>query len=137
MSVANIITQLAAIEGAILGIKKAWDKAPESLSELPCFVNFPVSGEYIRDPMRRVVRHTIRAQLYVVRSDLLSAEATLRPFLEQVMDALDADLDLGASCDYHRITRYEYGALMYGGVGYLGMSFDLEVSEFTSKVFMK
>ena len=137
MSLSNIITQLAVIEGNITGIKKAWDKAPDSLSELPCFVNFPVSGEYIRDPMRRAVRHTIRAQLYVVRSDLLSAEATLRPFLELVMDALDADLDLGVSCDYHRITRYEYGALVYGMMTYLGMSFDLEVSEFTNKAFVK
>ena len=137
MSVGNIITQLAAIETGIAGIKRAYDKTPDSLSELPCFINFPVSGEYIRDPMRRVVRHTIRAQLYVTRSDLLSAEAQLRPFLELVFNALDADLDLGASCDYHRITRYDYGALIFAKVVYLGMSFDLEVSELTSATFAK
>jgi len=128
--VSAIITRVAAIQEAIPGIKKAHINAPESIKEMPCFVNFPASADIEMLPMQRRVKHLIKMHLFVQRSDLPSAEKELRPFLELVFSAFDADITLGGTVIRSYIIHYDYGKLEYPeGTKYAGDTFDLEVLE--------
>ena len=76
MTVAAVITQLAAIEGALSGVKVAHDETPEGLADMPCFINYPVRGETTGGPpgvMKGI--HTVAAEVHLTRSDLPTAEA--------------------------------------------------------------
>lgn len=138
MAIESIITQVAAIQSGITGVKKAWDTSPESVNELPCFVNFPASGDvpWPRVPNLRKVTHTIKMQLMVQRGgDLAGAESQLRPFVDRVISTFDQKLTLNGTAQSSGISRYEYGVVQYAGVDYLGIVFTLQALEIQSVVF--
>lgn len=136
MSVEAIITQVAAIQATITGVKRAHDKAPESLSELPAFVNFPADGEITRPGTNtRQTTHKIAMQLMVARGDLPSAEAELRPFIARVISAFDQHLTLSSTCTSSGVVNYKYGKVSYAGVDYLGIVFTLQATERETVVF--
>jgi hypothetical protein len=132
MSIETIITELATLQAEIPGINKAWDKTPESLNSFPCFVNIPASGDIKRLANQRQARHVVKMQLRVLRADSLSAETKVRPFLELVLDKFDAHISLNGKAVYSQIIHYDYGNLSWGSADYLGISFDIAVTEITS-----
>ena len=130
MSIESIITAIAAIQKTITGVKRAHDNSPESLSELPAFVNYPAYGDIGRAAGLRMTTHLVKMQLYVTkRVDLAREEAKVRPFIALVLNKFDANLRLTETASVSGITHYDYGVLSYGGTPYLGISFDLEVIE--------
>lgn len=138
MAIESIITQVAAIQAAISGILRAYDQAPESLNELPCFVTFPANGdlEWPRKPNLRRTQHALKMMLLVSRGgDLALAEKKLRPFIAQVIQTFDQHLTLGGTCASSGISRYEYGHVEYAGVPYLGITFTLQALELEPVVF--
>jgi len=132
MSLSSIITQIAAIEGDISGIKKAHDKAPSNINAFPCFINVPDSGEITRKPNTRWVTHHIKLELYVTKQIIPEAEALLRPILESTLNAFDAKLTLNGSASNSQITGYQYSVLSYNGQDYLGITFDLNAVEYSN-----
>ena len=123
----EIIAELATIQGAITGVKHAFAEAPESLGDVPAFLNFPSGGVPTRIVSGRQIVHTIRMQLFVTRNVLPQAEKELRPYLKLTMDAFDHNLRLNGKASTSMITRYTYGRLEYAKVEYLGISFDIDV----------
>ena len=135
MSIENIITQIAALEGEIKGVKKAFDETPDSLNVFPSFVNFPASGDIDRATNQRKTRHLIKMQLRVAKADTPSAENEVRPFLARVLDKFDTNISLNGTATRSAITHYDYGALPWGRTTYLGISFDIEVYEDEVKIY--
>ncbi len=131
MAVDTIIQQAAVIAGAIAGITRAWDKAPESLNELPAVVIIPSTGDvqYPRTPSLRQVDHSLKLLLFVSRSDLPQAETAARPFIDLIIRTFDAHLTLNGAAVTSGITHYAYGKLTWGGVDYLGIDFLLRAVE--------
>ena len=131
MAVDAIIQQVAAIAAAIPGIIKAWDKAPESLNELPAAVAVPSTGaiQYPRVPGLRQSEHVIKLILFFSRGDLPTADAQARPFIDQVVRTFDQHLTLGGSVAASGITDYKYGKVSWAGVDYLGVEFSLRAVE--------
>lgn len=134
MSVASIITQLAVIERTIEGVKRAYDKTPESLSEPPAVINFPSAGELKRHTAggTRRATHRIKIQLFVTRADLPSAENLLRPFIERFPDKIDQNIFINGTCTTSEIISYKYGEMEFAKTQYLGIEYILEVKEDTT-----
>ena len=135
MSIQAIITQVATLQAEITGVKKAFAETPDSLNEFPCFVNFPSSGDITRIPSQRSTRHIIKMQLRVVRADLPSAENKVRPFLDLTLNKFDSSILLNGTASRSAVIHYDYGSLPWGGIDYLGISFDLEAYEDIAKTF--
>ena len=136
MSIQAIITQIAAIQKTITGINNAYDESPDSISDLPCFLNSPSSGDIERGASWRETKHIIKMQLFVERGgDLASGENRLRPFLKLTVDKFDVNLRLNGAADRSGITHYDYGVLEYAGTSYLGISFDIAVWEYEGFAF--
>ena len=129
MSIQSIITQVASLEATVSGVKHAYDTADSTINEFPAFINFPESGVINRTPNLRKTIHRIKMLLYVTDSVLASAEAELRPYLVATLDVFDTHLSLNSSAASSQIVGYKYGVLEYGGQKYLGISFDLDVTE--------
>lgn len=136
MSLSNIMTQIAVVEATITGVKRAYDKAPASINEFPCFINWPESGDIDRRPSSRWPTHHIVMELRVLKGGALPmAEAEIRPFLEATMNAFDSNLSLNGACGNSRIIHYDYGVLPYNGTQFLGISFKIDVTEITPYTF--
>ncbi len=136
MSLDAILTQVATIETTIAGINHAHDKAPMTLNELPAFVNWWYDGDIERRLSLEIRTHKLKLQLFVIKTDQVTAETDLRPFLELVLAAFDAKLTLNSSCANSRITHYTAGAMQYGGSLYLGISFDMLATEWVGVNFV-
>ncbi len=136
MSLANVMTGISQVEATIANVKRAYDKAPPALNEFPCFVNFPDTGDIDRTPSLRMTKHHLKLLLYVLKGAALpESEAKLRPFLDSTLNAFDSNLTLKSNCNNSRITRYSYGVLTYAGQQYLGITFDLDATEWTPYAF--
>jgi len=130
MSLENIITQLALIESTIKDIRRAYDKLPESISELPCILNVPTSGAFKRRPDGIwQVDHQIKIQLLVIRADLPEADTRLRPFIERVPNKLNQNIHLNNSCNTSQVLSYFYAKIEYAKTEYLGIEYMFQVSE--------
>lgn len=128
MTVAAVITKLAAIEAAITGVKRAHDETPESLSEFPCFINYPRRGTLTPENACLTVKglHTAVCELHISRQDLPTAETAARPFIERFTHAVWADPTLAGEVDTVNEIRYEYGKLNFGGEVHLGLQFEVD-----------
>ena len=137
MSLDSIMAALAVVEATISGIRKAYSKAPPSLNAWPCFVNFPDTADIERATNLRKPTHHIKVLLFVLKGAVLpEAEAELRPYLDSTLNAFDGHVTLGGTAGNSRITGYKYGILEYAGVPFLGISFDLDVTEWTTVTYV-
>lgn len=132
MGVDTIITQVAAIAGAITGIGRTWDTAPESLNELPAVIVVPNTGdvEWPRKPSLRQMDHNLKLVVLVNRgADLSQADQEARPFIDAFIRAFDQHLTLNGTAMNSGITHYAYGKVTWAGVDYLGVEFNLRAVE--------
>lgn len=130
MSVEAIITQLVAIEGAIAGVKKAYEFTPESVGALPCFINYPISGEIVSSGLGNCSAsetHVIGCDYLVSRGNLASAEQQARPMIEAFKNAIMGNVGLNGSCAsaLSEPITYEYLVEKFGGQEVLVVSFRL------------
>lgn len=130
MTVAAVLTQLATVEATITGIKRAHDETPESLSEFPCFINYPRRGTVTPAPggVALAIKglHTVVCELHITRQDLPTAESVARPFIDRFVKAVWADPKLGNTVDTVNEIRYEYGRLEFGREQHLGIRFEVD-----------
>jgi len=130
MTVAAVLTQLSVVEADITGVVRAYDETPESLSEFPCFVNYPRRGTVTPAPgsVSRAIKgiHTVVCELHITRQNLPTAEGTARPFIDRFCKKVFADPKLGNTVDTVNEIRYEYGRLDFGGEQHLGVRFEVD-----------
>ncbi|MGD8499058.1 MAG: hypothetical protein PVJ86_00330 [Phycisphaerales bacterium] len=128
MTVAAVLSQLAIVEATITGVKRAHDETPESLSEFPCFINYPRRGTVTPVDACLAVHglHTVVCELHITRQDLPTAEGVARPFIDLFVKAVWADPKLSNTCDTVNEIRYEYGRLEFGREQHLGIRFEVD-----------
>lgn len=138
MAVDAIIKAAANVQRSIPGVAAAFDDAPSSLNQLPCFVTYPGEGQvdWPRAPSLRRVQHDLNMDLYVQKGgDVQAADRILKPFLDLVIDTFDQNIQLGGTCLNSGVMSYQYGKLEYAGVEYLGIKFTLRAVEIKQVVF--
>lgn len=138
MAVDQIILGAVNVQKQIPGIKAAFQDAPSSLNQLPCFVTYPDSGQldWPRTSGRRKIEHDACMDLYVQKGgDLASADRILKPYIDKVIEAFDQNLSLGGACVNSGVVSYKYGMLNYAGVEYLGIKFILKAVEMQQVIY--
>lgn len=130
MTVDAIIHQLAIIQATLPGVKSAYEYVAESAAALPCFINYPDSGEFKSVGAAGCITqdiHVVGCDYFVSRGNLPSAERLARPIIEQFRAAIAADPTLGGNCKnalYGAMT-YEYLVTKFGGQEVLSVMFRL------------
>ena len=138
MAVDAIIKGAAVVQRAIPGIAVAFDDAPSSLSQLPCFVTYPGDGDldWPRSPSVRKITHNLNMDLYVQKGgDVQAADRILKPFIDLVTDTFDQNITLGGNCLNSGVVKYQYGKIEYAGVEYLGIKFTLRAEELKQVIY--
>lgn len=130
MSVSAVIGALVAVQSAIAGVKKAYEFTPESVGALPCFINYPVSGEMSATGLAICDTHdahVIGCDYLVSRGNLASAEMQARPMIDAFKTAILANKTLNGTCAnaLYEPIRYEYLVEKFGGQDVLIVSFRL------------
>jgi len=125
-----VFTALAALERDITGVKAAHDKTPESIMDMPAFINMPSRGETIFGPYHEFESHsTIIAELHVARGNLPQAETVARPFLNRFEDMLSTNITLSGTVDTVKGMRSSYGVLQFGNDMHLGWRFEIDIKQ--------
>lgn len=138
MAVDAIIKAAAKVQRAITGIVVAFEDAPSSLNQLPCFVTYPADGnlQWPRQPSVRRIEHDLQMDLYVQKGgDPQAADRLLKPYINLVISTFDQNIQLGGTCLNSGVVNYKYGVIEYGGVQYLGIKFTLKAVEKTQVVY--
>lgn len=130
MAIEDIITQLAALEATITGVKNAYDETPEALGPLPAFINYPRLGRlHFSTADGKQNDHTIRCDLLVARGHLPTAENLARPFINRFQVKLAANITLGGTVSTINDIRYEYGEIKIAEESFVGIRFEVDVKE--------
>lgn len=132
MSVQTIIASLVAMQSGLLNVENAFEYLPESVSALPCFVNYPIRGEILEvTSCESEGVHAIGCDYLVSRGNISSAEEQARPIIKNFSSALRSDSTLGGTCltAFASPLRYEYIVSDYGSQKVLVVSFVVTVKE--------
>ena len=124
----NVLAKMATIETAITGVGIAYEKAPEALSVLPAFVNYPLRGdsEYSAGEGVKDIR-TLLTVCYVARGDSQTGENKARPFIDLFENAIYADPTLGGTVDTVITIRHSYGKVLWGlSEWFIGIRFEMD-----------
>lgn len=138
MSVESVIDALASVEALITGLStgQTFDETPNAIEVgLPACINVMQSGTIERSAGQgsRRITHTILAQLLCAPpgSDLPTAEAVARPYVQKFISKLDTNRSLAGTVLDAVVTGYEYGEIRLNPntPGYLGVIFTIEATE--------
>lgn len=139
MSVETITQALALyVEPLITGLStgQTFDQTPSTIEvTLPAVINVIKNGTVARGVGEgaRWTTHNIGVQCLVAEpgTDLATAENMARPYIARFITKFDANRTLAGTCFDSEIKGYEYGEihLRRDEPGYLGIVFDLEVTE--------
>jgi len=133
VSLANILTQAAVLEQAnrvALGIKHAYDEAPETLRWWPCSMRYPVSGEFHHS--RGWGKHNIHrwvVEVHIKRAKpggLTEVDRQARQIIEAYQLLYSNNLSINDSCDFSGFEKpvsWEYGRLEWAGEVTFGIRF--------------
>lgn len=124
----NVLAKMATLEAAISGVGIAYEKAPEGLTVLPAFVNYPLRGdsEYSAGEGVKDIR-TLLAVVYVARGDSQTSENKARPFIDLFENALYKDPTLGGTVDTVITIRHSYGKVLWGlSEWFIGIRFEVD-----------
>lgn len=138
MSLDVVITGANTVLKTQTGIARVYENAPEALNTLPATMIVPQKGtiDWPRKPNQRLTTHDLVLTLYVSRGgDLASADQSLKPWVEKIIDLFDQNITLGGNAFTAGIVDYQYGHLEYAGTTYLGISFSLRVVEILQLVY--
>lgn len=135
MSVEAIIRKLVAMQLALPNVRAAHEFAPESVAALPCFINYPVSGEFRLNTFGNCGTndtHVIGCDYLVSRGNLVGAEKMARPMIEAFKSAIIGDPSLGLA-GVNALAQpisYAYSVEKFGSQDVLIVGFLLTVEVF-------
>lgn len=131
MAVQDIIKALASIEREIAGVKRAYDETPDSLSEFPCFINYPWRGVLEGGAWAGgQAIHTIVAELRIGKKDTRAAEEEARKYIKRVWKKIAENDSLLDTVSTVIELRYQYGRMPpMAGEDHIGIRFELDVKE--------
>lgn len=128
MSVAAIIHALTVIEAGLPGVRSAFEFTPEGVGALPCFINYPVQGNYAVGSLGEcaaTITHVVGCDYLISRGNLSSAEKQARPIIDAFWGAIVADPTLNGSCSdaFAEPMTYSYAVEKFGGQDVLVIGF--------------
>jgi len=129
-SLQSAIEAVQSTISAITGVAAAPAAPTDAPSgQWPISIAFPRLGEFSGGGNAQTVGyHTIVVQLHYARADLARAYATIVPYLESIIEALHADVTLGATVTTISDTiGYEFGAMEWAGLNTIGWQFEIPV----------
>lgn len=134
MTVTAVLTQLAAIQKDISGIRRAYDGSapPDSLEDLPAAVSFPFypsKGTIEYPPSRETMTYPVTMRFHLTRQDLKDASAAAVALIEPIRAAFRAHSKLGGIVQWSHIDSVQLGAMQYAGEDYYGLDVVLIVQE--------
>ena len=138
MALDKLIAGANAVLKTQQGIKRVHENAPESLNELPATLIVAQKGtlDWPRKPNHRLTTHDLTLTLFVSRAgDLASADQTLKPWVDTIIDLFDQNITLKGNTFNAGIVDYTYGHVDYAGTTYLGITFTLRAVEIAQLVY--
>lgn len=131
MTINTALTELGTILEAETSCTKVYVNPPESLSEFPCFVLVYVGGSMTLATAGDLSHDILTAQiaLYVTRQSLPTSSTKVRPYIQEVRDALTGNATLNGSCfRIGPLTNFEGpGAMNYATDLHYGIRFECTI----------
>jgi hypothetical protein len=136
---ADAITQIQAVIGALEGIKAAPAAPPEQLSgEFPFSVCYPGEGDWNEAVAGlKQALHTIIVEIHLQRGDLPSDVTAALAYADSVPNALFKALGtdrLGGTISTFSGIHYVFGALDWGGMTNIGWRWSIQGVKIQSEV---
>lgn len=122
-------------------IPNFYEFMPDASIQTPCFILHPeeTAQDFPHKPMQQQLDHTFIADLYFVKGDSLSnADATLRPYMDAVIETLNHNIQLGGSCFNSGVVRAQYGGFTWptgSDNHYLGIRFTIHAVELKQFIY--
>jgi hypothetical protein len=122
---ADIIDGLHAVFDGVSGLDVVLDYAPTAVHDTPLLYSILDSVEITRGGQMTTRKFRILHRLLVPWQDNEQAEIQIMPFVDSIVDALDADPTLGGviTSGYAQITDIEALWVTIGGVEYRALDF--------------
>lgn len=113
----------------ISDLRRVPDEPPESNSQFPFAVVYPVRGNYQGGPpglMKGL--HSVVIELHVARKDLPRDYSTVMDIIDQIPEQMLSALKNArfSELDTFGLIKYEFGALSWGGVDTLGVTYIMQ-----------
>jgi len=111
---------------------KVFDRAPDSINQLPAAVIVPISGSY-NYAMNMGILYEFEVTVLVSRADAASGQKELDDYIDRsgaksIYAAIDGDTTLGGVCSESIVREFrDYGGFTYGGTVYLGVKFIITI----------
>ncbi len=124
----DVVEQIVALLGAMVGIKQAPEYPPEAINDAPMVVTY-----YVRHVPTYSLGHThmistVHADVVLPRSNLPADEQAARPFVLRGLDAIAGGITLSTKASHCLVTEIlGPGELPYPGGTYYGVRFVLEI----------
>lgn len=130
MPVETIIHALAGIEKQVMPQAQVYENLPESIGSTPAILHWLANGTipWPRD-VTYTIEHDIDVRVLFSRADAPQSDATAKPWIEKLRQAIDKDPHLGIGIESSGVTGYRYGSTEYGGVTYLSLSITVRAIE--------
>lgn len=132
MSLQTIIAALVVKQLELPQVVNAFEYLPESVTALPCFVNYPIGGAIAEiTNCEYEGTHQIGCDFLVSRGNIASAEEQARPIIEAFSEKLLNDPTVNGTCitAFADPLRYSYLVTEYGNQKVLTVSFVVTVKE--------
>lgn len=125
---------MGTLMSSVTGIKQAPNKPPDSMSEFPYAIAWPLQGRVVGDGAPNTYRNiaTIRLEVHVGRNDLPVSVDSVYPFLERALDKIlySSNVTLNGNVDTliydeNNPIQWEFGDLEWLGTPTIGWRINL------------
>jgi hypothetical protein len=124
----DIFGKIEAIERQVTGVTAVYDHEPDSVANVPCFVNEYVSSTYENAPNMLITSHVINLHLLVHKASEKQMSMRLRNLVLEVVDTFGSNVNLGGSVMHSKIASSTVTEYSSGGVPYRGVRFELQAT---------
>lgn len=104
------------------GLRRVWEKPPESMSEFPCAIIYPYQGELWSNAAGGRSFHTVRIEIHHTRQVMPQALGEAEVWPGRLYEVLRT-----ASLDIQWPVRYRCGPIDYSNERHYGVQFDILV----------
>ncbi len=136
---ALVFPQLRAVIAGATGIKRVYCAGetgqyalPDAINETPAALIYPANLVDHQQIPSAVQKHRYTVHLQILGgsgADIESRSITALPFIDNVLAALAAHVQLNGTCTSCRLLSWRFGTLVYGWTEFLGYDCEIEVEE--------
>lgn len=121
-SLASVMAGLLNMLNQVPGLRRVWDRPPESMSEFPCAILYSYQGEIQNNAAGGRSFHTVRIEIHHTRQVMPQALGEAEVWPGRVGNVLKT-----SSLDIVWPVRYRCGPIDYANERHYGVQFDVLV----------